>query len=40
LIIASAIEASSTILFSEDLQDGQTIDSLQIVNPFKTDTPK
>lgn len=40
LIIASAIEASATILFSEDLQDGQTIDSLKIVNPFTTEIRK
>jgi len=40
LIIASAIEASATILFSEDLQGGQTIDSLKIVNPFKTGISK
>ena len=35
LIIASALENNCNILFSEDMQDGQTIeDSLKIVNPF------
>jgi len=34
LIIASALEGSAGILYSEDLQHGQTIDSLRIVNPF------
>ncbi len=35
LIIASANEVSASILYSEDLQNGQKIGSLQIVNPFK-----
>lgn len=35
LIIAAAIEASTGILYTEDLQDGQIIhDSLKIINPF------
>jgi predicted nucleic acid-binding protein len=36
LIVASALESRCTILLSEDLQDGQEIDSLQIRNPFAT----
>lgn len=36
LIIASALEANCSILYSEDLQDGQLIESsLKIINPFK-----
>ncbi|MFZ4617882.1 MAG: PIN domain-containing protein [Rectinemataceae bacterium] len=35
LIIAAALEAGSPILYSEDMQDGQMIEGLQIVNPFK-----
>lgn len=35
LIVASALEAGSTILYSEDMQDGQVIDrQLTIRNPF------
>ena len=34
LVVASAIVGSAKILFSEDLQHGQTIDSLTIQNPF------
>jgi predicted nucleic acid-binding protein len=34
LIIASAIEAGCSILYSEDLQHGQTIEGLKIINPF------
>jgi predicted nucleic acid-binding protein len=34
LVVASAIAGSAKILFSEDLQHGQTIDSLTIQNPF------
>lgn len=34
LIIASALEASCKILYSEDLQNEQKIYSLQILNPF------
>lgn len=34
LIVASAIEAGCRILYSEDMQDGQRIESLTIRNPF------
>jgi predicted nucleic acid-binding protein len=35
LIVASALEAKCTVLYSEDMQDGQVIDrSLTIRNPF------
>lgn len=34
LIIASALEAGCSILYSEDLQNGQKIGKLKIVNPF------
>lgn len=34
LIIAGALAAGCTRLLSEDLQDGQRIESLTIVNPF------
>jgi predicted nucleic acid-binding protein len=39
LIIAAAIEAGVTTLYSEDMQDGQTIDGLTIRNPF-SDRPR
>lgn len=36
LIVASALEAECTILYSEDMQDGQVIDRrLTIRNPFQ-----
>ncbi|MEH2314548.1 MAG: PIN domain-containing protein [Nostoc sp.] len=36
LIVACALAAGASILYSEDMQDGLIIDSqLQIVNPFK-----
>jgi len=36
LIVASALEARCTILYSEDMQDGQVIDSrLTIRSPFR-----
>jgi predicted nucleic acid-binding protein len=36
LIVASALEARCTILYSEDMQDGQVIDrKLTIRNPFR-----
>jgi predicted nucleic acid-binding protein len=36
LIVASALESGCSILYSEDLQDGQVIEnSLKIVNPFR-----
>ena len=34
LIVAAALEAGCTRLFSEDLQHGQRIQGLTIVNPF------
>jgi predicted nucleic acid-binding protein len=35
LIVASALEAKCTILYSEDMQDGQVIErQLTILNPF------
>lgn len=34
LIVAAAINASCKVLYSEDLQDGFTIDKLKVVNPF------
>jgi len=34
LTIAAALKASCTVLYSEDMQDGQTIDGLTIRNPF------
>jgi len=34
LIIASALQAECSILYSEDLQTGQKIGNLRIVNPF------
>ena len=34
LILASALEAGCSILYSEDMQDGQRIDGLVIRNPF------
>ena len=36
LIIAAALEAGCARLLSEDMQDGQRIDSLTIVNPFNS----
>ena len=34
LVIAAALEARCTTLYTEDLQHGQTIEGLRIVNPF------
>lgn len=34
LIVAAAIEGESSVLYSEDLQDGQKFGELQIKNPF------
>ena len=34
LIVAAAIESQSTLLLSEDLQDGQRFDGLRVQNPF------
>lgn len=35
LIVAAALDAGCTRLYSEDLQDGQLIEGLTIENPFK-----
>jgi predicted nucleic acid-binding protein len=34
LIIAAALDARATTLYSEDMRDGQTIEGLTIRNPF------
>lgn len=34
-IVASAIEAGCTTILSEDWNDGQTVDTLRLENPFK-----
>ncbi|MDE2851690.1 MAG: PIN domain-containing protein [Acidobacteriota bacterium] len=34
LILAAALESDCKVLYSEDLQDGQEIESLTVVNPF------
>lgn len=34
LIVAAALQGKCDALYSEDLQDGRTIDGLTIVNPF------
>jgi predicted nucleic acid-binding protein len=36
LILAAALDAGCDVLYSEDMQDGQKIDSLTIRNPFLT----
>ncbi len=36
LIIAAALEAGCKRLYSEDLQDGQRIDTLNVEDPFRT----
>jgi predicted nucleic acid-binding protein len=36
LIVAAAIEAQCDVLYSEDLQHGQQLESVTITNPFKT----
>lgn len=37
IIVSSALEAGCLVLYSEDMNDGQVIESqLKIVNPFKT----
>jgi len=35
LVIASALAASCSVLYTEDLQDGQNIEGLMIRNPFR-----
>jgi predicted nucleic acid-binding protein len=40
LIIAAALEADCTVLYTEDLQDGMLIDNtLKIINPFSPEKP-
>ena len=34
LMVETALDAGAGVLLTEDLQDGQVIDSLRIVNPF------
>jgi predicted nucleic acid-binding protein len=34
LIVQAAIEGHASTLYSEDMQHGQMLDSLQVVNPF------
>ena len=34
LIVAAALESNCKVLYSEDLQDGQEIESLTVANPF------
>ncbi len=36
LILSAALDAGCGLLYSEDMQDGDKIDSLTIRNPFKT----
>ncbi len=35
LIITAAQNTDAAILYSEDMQDGQQLDNLRIINPFK-----
>ena len=35
LIVETALSAGAVVLFTEDLQDGQAIDGLRVVNPFR-----
>ena len=35
LIVETALSAGADVLFTEDLQDGQIIDGLRVVNPFR-----
>ena len=35
LVVAQALASGATTLLTEDLQDGQEIDGLRIVNPFR-----
>jgi predicted nucleic acid-binding protein len=37
LILAAALDAECDVLYSEDMQDGQKVDSLTIRNPFIAD---
>jgi predicted nucleic acid-binding protein len=38
-ICAAALVEGSTVVFSEDMQDGMAVDSLVIKNPFKSVSP-
>lgn len=40
LIVTAAQSADCDILLSEDLQDGQDLDGLRVVNPFRTAPPE
>jgi predicted nucleic acid-binding protein len=35
LILRAALKAGCRVLYTEDLQDGQLIDGLEVVNPFR-----
>jgi len=37
LIVAAAVQASCGYLLTEDLQEGQDLDGVIVVNPFRTD---
>lgn len=40
MIVASALESNSEVLYSEDMQDGMLIEGcLRVINPFKSSTP-
>ena len=34
LIVSAAVQSGCSLLYSEDLQHGQVVDSLRIMNPF------
>ena len=40
LVLRSAKEAGCTVLFSEDMQHGQNIEGITIVNPFSETVPR
>ena len=40
LMLAAALEASCTVFYSEDMQDGQVINTIRIRNPFGKRTQK
>jgi len=40
LIVQAALKGGASVLFTEDLHDGQTIESLRIVNPFRDEGKK
>ena len=35
LVVQAAIEGNASTLYSEDMQDGMTLDGLKVVNPFR-----